>query len=136
MKSLLLGMIFLIFIALPAYATIKVVNNGPIIGSADKIAYVLNGKTSTGDSAIFTINPGQRTFSAKVVGTGAVTATIIIMVSNTGDDDDWATAATITLSGTTSDSDGFAMNAKWAYTKANVSVITGTGAAVTVTLGV
>ncbi len=135
MKSLFFSIIFLIFIALPAFAVIKAVDNGPVIESSDKIAYVLSGKTSTGDSDVFTILPGQRTFSAKVVGTGAVTATIIIKVSNTGDDD-WATAATITLSGTTSDSDGFAMNAKWAHTKANVSAISGTGAAVTVTLGV
>ena len=136
MKSLFLSAIFLMFIALPAFAVIKAVDNGPVIESSDKIAYVLQGKTSTGDSDVFTILPWQRTFSAKVVGTGAVTAAVIIKVSNTGEDDDWATAATITLSGTTSDSDGFAMNAKWAYTKANVSAITGTGAAVTVTLGV
>lgn len=136
MKSLFFSIIFLIFIALPAFAVIKAVGNGPVVGSSDKVAYVLSGKTSTGDSDVFTILPGQRTFSAKVVGTGAVTATVIIKVSNTGDDDDWATAATITLSGTTSDSDGFAMNAKWAYTKANVSAISGTGAAVIVTLGV
>jgi hypothetical protein len=136
MKNILLSVLLIICLALPAYAGIRAVNNGPVVDSPDKIAYVLNGKTSTGDSAIFAITPDQRTFSAKVVGTGAVTATIIIYVSNTGDDDDWSTAATITLSGTTSDSAGFAMNAKWAYTKANVSAISGTGAAVTVTLGV
>ncbi|MCK5610042.1 hypothetical protein KAR91_49670 [Candidatus Pacearchaeota archaeon] len=136
MKRLLLSLILIMFIVGPAYAAIKAVNNGPVIGPPNKTAYVLNGKIDTGDSDVFTILQGQRTFSAKVVGTGAVTATIILMVSNTGDADDWATAATITLSGTTSDSDGFAMNAKWAYTKANISAISGTDAAVTVTLGV
>lgn len=136
MKKLFLGMIMAAFLAVPAYATIRAVNNGPVVDSPDKVAYVLNGETSTGDSDVFAITPGQRTFSAKVVGTGAVTATIIILVSNTGDDDDWATAATITLSGTTSDADGFAMNAKWAYTMATISAISGTGAAVTVTMGV
>jgi hypothetical protein len=97
---------------------------------------MLKGKTDTGDSSIFTISPLARTFDAKVVGTGAVTATVIIYVSNTGDDDDWITAGTITLSGTTSDVDGFAMDAKWAYVKVNVSAISGTDAAVTVTMGV
>ncbi len=117
-------------------ANIRAVSNGPVVGSEDAIHYILNGKLTTGDSDTFAINPQARTFDAKVVGTGAVTATVIIYVSNTGASNDWITAGTITLSGTTSDVDGFAMNAKWAYTKANVSAISGTGAAVTVTMGV
>ena len=136
MKRLFIGLILAVFLVAPAYAVIKQSGTGGFIDRSDSLAYILNGKTSTGDSEIFTIYPRARTFDAKVVGTGAVTATVIIYVSNTGDDDDWIDAGTITLSGTTSDADGFAMEAKWAYTKANVSAISGTGAAVTVVMGV
>jgi hypothetical protein len=136
MKSIFIGLLLAVFVSTVAYASIKQVDNGPIVDRDNYIARMLNGKTSTGDSDIFAVSPWARTFDAKVVGTGAVTATVIIYVSNTGDDDDWITAGTITLSGTTSDVDGFAMNAKWAYAKANVSAISGTDAAVTVTMGV
>ncbi len=136
MKRIIGGFLLIIFIGTSyvSYAGIKQI--GSAIDKPNNIIQMLSGETSAGDSGIFTVNPLSRTFSAKVVGTGAVTATIIIYVSNTGDDDDWATAATITLSGTTSDSDGFAMNAKWAYTYAEISAISGTGAAVTATMGV
>lgn len=136
MKNLFIGLLLAAFVTSTAYASIKPVNNGPIVEREHYIVRMLAGKTDTGDSAIFAISPLARTINAKVVGTGAVTATVIIYVSNTGDDNDWVTAATITLSGTTSDADGFAMNAKWAYCKANVSAISGTDAAVTVTMGV
>lgn len=136
MKSLFIGLLLAVFVTSTAYASIKPVNNGPIVEREHYIVRMLSGKTDTGDSAIFAISPLARAISAKVVGTGAVTATVIIYVSNTGDDDDWTVAGTITLSGTTSDADGFAMNAKWAYVKVNVSAISGTSAAVTVTMGV
>lgn len=136
MKRLFAGLLLALLVSTSAHAVIRQYGTGTVVEAEHNVAYVLNGKTSTGDSEVFTVYPNARTFSAKVVGTGAVTATIIVYVSNTGDDDDWTTAATFTLSGTTSDSDGFAMNAKWAYTKANVSAITGTSAAVTVTMGV
>ncbi len=135
MKRIIGGLLLIILIG-TSYASAGIKQIGSATDKPNNVIQMMNVETSTGDSEIFTINPLSRTFSAKVVGTGAVTATIIIYVSNTGDDDDWATAATITLSGTTSDSAGFAMNAKWAYTYAEISAISGTGAAVTVTLGV
>ena len=139
MNKLFVGLLLILFVSTSAYAVIKQSGTGPIVEAEHNVVYMLNGKTSTGDSEVFTIYPGARTFDAKVVGTGAVTATVIIYVSNTGDDDDWIATTTsphIALSGTTSDADGFTMTAKWAYVKVNVSAISGTGAAVTVTMGV
>ena len=74
-----------------------------------------------------------RTYQATVVGTGAVSATVVVEVSNDGEY--WLTLGTITLSGTTSDSDGFASNAAWAFVRSDTTAISGTGATVTVTEG-
>lgn len=76
------------------------------------------------------------TFQASVVGTGAVTATVVIDCSNDGVN--WCSTAlgTITLSGTTSSSDGFTTAAPWKYVRARVTAISGTGATVTVNMGV
>ncbi len=139
MKKLYVAIMLMAILVTPAFAYIKTVNNGPHVDTSHRTTTIMSAKTSTGDSDVFAISPKYRTFDAKVVGTGAVTATVIIYVSNTGADDDWIAATVsphIALSGTTSDADGFAMNAKWAYVKANLSAISGTGAAVTVTLGV
>lgn len=83
--------------------------------------------TTTAGVAIEPILP-VRVFHAKVVGTGAVTATVIVEVSL--DNTTWITAATITLSGTTSAADGFTMDAPWRYVRARISAISGTGATV------
>ena len=136
MKKIILLILIGLFVSAYSYAGIRQVGNGASVESANDITYLMNGKTSTGDGEIFTVHPLNRTIDAKVVGTGAVTATVIIYVSNTGASNDWIVAGTITLSGTTSDVDGFTMRAKWPYMIANVSAISGTGAAVTVTMGV
>ena len=75
-------------------------------------------------------------FQATVVGTGAVTATVVIDCSNDGTN--WCATAlgTITLSGTTSSSDGFTTSAAWKYVRARVTAVSGTGATVTAILGV
>jgi hypothetical protein len=88
--------------------------------------------TTTAGVAIEAILP-QRVFHAKVVGTGAVTATVIVEVSL--DNSTWNTAGTITLSGTTSAADGFVMSAPWRYTRARISAISGTGATVNCWMG-
>ena len=65
--------------------------------------------------------------------TGAVT--VVIEVSN--DSVGWITLGTITLSlGVSATSDGFSAFAAWAFVRAKVSDISGTGATVTVTMGV
>lgn len=76
----------------------------------------------------------DRTYAASVAGTGAVSATVRIQGSN--DDSTYLTLATITLSGTTSAADGFASKAAWPYVRAVLDAVSGTNAAVTVTMGV
>lgn len=78
-------------------------------------------------------NPGLRTFHAVEVGTGTVTATVIIEVSN--NDANWLTLGTITLSATTTAQDGFSSAAPWSFVRARVSAITGTGATINVFMG-
>ncbi len=77
------------------------------------------------------------TFQATVDGTGAVTATVTIQVSNDGVNPVATAAGTIALSGTTSASDGFTtQHAPWKYVRAVLTNVTGTGATVNVTMGV
>lgn len=75
----------------------------------------------------------DRTYQATVTGTGAVSATVLIEVSNSNTS--FMTLGTITLSGTDSASDGFPSNANWEFTRASVTAISGTGAQVTVDMG-
>lgn len=77
------------------------------------------------------------TFQARgSTSAGAGSATIEIRVSN--DNVDYTTlAGTITLTlSTTVVGDGFASLGAWRYVKAHVSALSGTGASVTVTMGV
>lgn len=76
------------------------------------------------------------TFQANGITTaGTGSATIDIEVSN--NESDWIIMGTITLTlGTTSTSDGFASSSAWAFVRSNVTAISGTGATVTVTIGV
>lgn len=74
---------------------------------------------------------------AVVTGTGAVSATVDVEVSNDGINALDTPAGTITLSGTSIHSDGFTTsNAPWKYIRLNVTAIAGTGAKVTGFLGV
>lgn len=134
MKKLLASIVFITLMSAPAYAAIRQVGGGAVVESSNQALYIVNGQAATGEGQVVAISPEMRTFSVFVAGTGAVTATVLIEVSNDGTV--FFEAGTVTLSGTTIDADGFAMNAKWAYVRTNVTAITGTGAAVTVTLGV
>lgn len=69
-------------------------------------------------------------FQATVVGTGSVSATVVIEVSNDGVGA--LAVGTIGLSGTNSHSDGFVMAAACCFARARVTAISGTGAAVSV----
>ena len=87
--------------------------------------------TATGSSQ--RISQANRTFQATVTGTGTVSATVVIEGSN--DNSNFLEIGTIVLSGTASDSDGFASNAPWAYVRARCSAISGTGAQVVAIMG-
>lgn len=80
---------------------------------------------------------GRSTFQAVANGSsGAFAATVTIGVSNDGTN--FQTAGTISLSGTatTANSDGFSMDAKWAYVRTSVSGFSGTGATCNVYMAV
>jgi len=101
---------------------------------------ILAGATATGAGSTYEVNrkiedPLGRVFQA--VGTtssGAGAATVLVQVSC--DNVNWLTLATITLTlATTASSDGFASIEQWPYVRGNVSSISGTGAAVTLYMG-
>lgn len=90
--------------------------------------------TTTGDGR-YKDSP-YTSFQATVVGSGAVTATVAIDGSNDGVYWCSTVLGTITLSGTTSASDGFVTIAPWKFVRARVTAISGTSATVTVLMGV
>jgi major membrane immunogen (membrane-anchored lipoprotein) len=73
---------------------------------------------------------------ATVTGTGAVACVATIQVSNDGVNAVATSAGVITLSGTTSSSDGFVMSdSPWKYIRAVVSGSSGTISSISVTVG-
>lgn len=99
-----------------------------------KLGNLVTNQTTTGTGSIAgPATAGRKTFQGTVTGSGSVSATIAINVSN--DKVDWITLGTITLSGTNAATDGFATEASWGYYQANVSALSGTGASVTVVSG-
>lgn len=77
-------------------------------------------------------HPPHRAYQATVAGPGAVTATVVIYVSTDGTN--FIELATITLSGTTSATDGFASATGWSWVRANITAISGTGATINATM--
>lgn len=75
----------------------------------------------------------ERTYQATVKGTGTVTATVVVYVSN--DNNIWETLYTFSLSGTTSDSVSQIGQHRWAFTKVSVTAISGTSTIASCTVG-
>lgn len=73
------------------------------------------------------------TVQAAVTGTGAVSATVVVEVSN--DNVNFVTLGTLTLSGTNVAVDGFAFEAPWGFIRTNVTAISASSVVVT-TLGI
>lgn len=95
---------------------------------------LLAAATATGAGNPATDSGGAPSFSASVVGTGAVSATVVIEARNAAGGV-WFTLATITLSGTASAADGFGSLVKYMEYRANLTAVSGNGAVVTVTMG-
>lgn len=108
-----------------------------IIGTGgNRVITLLNAVTTEGAGFAFS-DSGNATFQAIANGTsGAFSATVLVQVSNDGTN--WETGITFSLSGTatTADSAGDTMSAPWKYVRGNVTAISGTGANVTLTMGV
>ncbi len=95
---------------------------------------MLQSVTAVGVGSNFSATSANRTFQATETGTGTVSATVEVQASDDGVG--WVTLGTITLSGTSPATDGFASSAAWQEVRGNVTAISGTSAAVTLTMGV
>ena len=96
--------------------------------------FLIQGQTTTGAGSENQLDHSPSTFQATVTGTGTVSATVAIEVSN--DKTNWLTLGTITLSGTASATDGFFQDrVPWASIRGRVTAIAGTGAKVTLVQG-
>jgi len=101
------------------------------------MATLISAATATGAGSAIQREPGYTSFLGHGTTTaGAGAATINIEVAQTSDGP-WLVAGTITLVlattiTTTTNTDGFNINAGWRFMRANVTAISGTGAAVTV----
>ena len=102
------------------------------MASANAIPLLLN-RTTTGASASAESPGAGATVHATVTGTGALTATVVIQVGNIADS--WLDLGTLSLSGTTTATQGLALDAHWVYIRANITTLTGTGATVNVVMG-
>lgn len=108
--------------------------------SAITTSKLLDAKTAVdvGEAKEFLKKEGSAgTFQAIANGTsGAFSATVLVQVSN--DNTNWETAITFALSGTATiaDTAGNNINAPWNYVRGNVTAISGTGANVTLIMGV
>jgi hypothetical protein len=102
------------------------------MAAAQRIPLVL-GRTTTGAADAREAPGVGATVHARVVGTGAVGATVDVQVSNF--DGNWLTLGSLVLSGTNAAQNGLALEANWAYIRANVTALTGTGATLDVIMG-
>ncbi len=120
----------------------NLVNNNHVRTFTFGATYATSTITNQSSNGLYKESPWS-TFQATITGTGAVSATINIYGSNddatyAGIASNWTKTAlgTISLSGTTTTSDGFAYVGPWKYVQAVVSSISGTGATVTINMGV
>lgn len=98
---------------------------------------LLTSATAIGAGSTVDLRGGRiKTLQASgTTSSGSGAATVNIEVRN-GASHAWLVAGTITLTlGTTVAGDGFVMDAPWAQVRANLTAISGTGAAVTVSMG-
>lgn len=100
--------------------------------AAGTVAVLANAVTATGAQTAVTLPKAFVDFTFILTGTGAISATCVIEKS---DGTNWFPAATMTLSGTTSVSDSDWFDNVWTSLRANITAISGTGAALTVRAG-
>lgn len=95
----------------------------------------LNAATSLQTGAIIQFRQAEKVVHAQVTGSGAVTATVEFWGNVINSVTNAVLLGTINLSGTATDQDGFAMDAPWPFIFAKLTVISGTSAAVTASIG-
>lgn len=94
------------------------------------MASLIKGVTTTGVGPHINTGAAKRTYQGVAEGTGEVSASVDIEVSNNGVD--FLLLGTLDLSGTTRATDGFVSDAPWLYARANVTSISGTGTTISV----
>lgn len=100
---------------------------------AQPVTTLLNAITTTGAGTQFTWkNYPTSSFQCVEAGTGTVTATVNVEVSQDGVT--WFQLAVFTLSGTAAASSTTTAVPSYPYVRGNVTAITGTNAAVTLTM--
>ena len=100
----------------------------------------LSTMANANSTALYKESPWS-TFQVIITGTGSVTATVTIQGSNQDDSfngvkSNWVTINAFSMTGTTSDTQGFTSVSTWRYVRAVVASISGTGATVEVIMGV
>jgi len=93
---------------------------------------LLSEATTTTTGATFPCYGSTTSVQASITGSGAISATVIVEVSN--DESQWLTLETLSLSGTTSATGGVAFVPCWRAIRARLTAISGASAAVTVKL--
>jgi len=91
---------------------------------------LMTGVTTNTTGSTFDRPEAVWSYQAVVAGTGAVSVTVTIQVSNDGSN--WETFGTLAPSGTTTATDKLNGDAPWALHRAVTSSISGTGATVSV----
>ena len=97
---------------------------------------LFNPSAANGTFASVNIDAGNvagtanRVYEARVVGSGAVAATVAFYGSINGTTFSTTPFGTVILSGTTSSTDSFASQAPWPYVQCIITGISGTGATV------
>lgn len=91
---------------------------------------LMSGVTTNTNGTTYDRPENLWSYQASIAGTGAVSCTVTIQVSNDGVN--WETFGTMSLTGTTSDTDTLTGDAPWAVHRAVTSSISGTGATVAV----
>jgi hypothetical protein len=104
--------------------------------SAKEVTTLLDAVTTNQTSQAHAIKRGRRTLQASIAGTGAVSATVTWYGSNGQSASGGVVIATMSLSGTNSDVQGADIASEWPHVYCVLLAISGTGAAVTATVGV
>ena len=103
----------------------------------DKVVVtLLDAATANVTTDAFPIPVGTNTLEAFINGSGTVSATLNVYGCNTKRNTNGILLATISLSGTATDQAGAILTSNWGYMYASLSAISGTNAAVTLTLGI
>ena len=97
---------------------------------------LLNNVETNQTSPVFSFGTGRKWIQSNILGTGAVSATVDFYGNNVNSNLNGVLLATSTLSGTNTDVTGADLPAEPSYIYCTLSNISGTNAAVTITVGV